>query len=562
MQQLEDVEIERLKSRLIERLEKQGYEVKRDDSNACKSGKSGAEHSFLLLAHRDDRFIAYTIAIDIAQSDDDQQIGLGDIFAFDDKCYDCGIKDKAFIAIPGLDPVATRFAQNQRIRVFHKETLEAFLDSPLPTPAAEKESLDWENSSQIMGSLARLGYKIEKNARLKGRSGAEYTFDTLAFWNDGFISRRLGIDELTGGEIGLSQISLFDVKAYDTSIQEKILLVSGSLSTEAIQFAQHQGIRIIQFDGQTQKPAPIEESTMPDLQSAVEELLTAESTAAPQRRTRHRPDPKVLELIPETMARRFNTMPIAIVGNALQVMMANPSDIFALEALALQSQMRIEPMAGSEREIREAIDFNYKGGLGQIEEQVSRISSVGEVSDEQALIEAADDTPVASALRIVIDEAAKARASDIHIEPEEDILRIRYRVDGALQEVMSLPLRIHLPLTSRIKIMADMNIADHLRPQDGQFSVESKGRSIDIRVATSPTVHGETTVMRLLDKSLGVMDLPQLGFSADSLARYENMLKVAFGMILISGPTGSGTTTPLYASVNKLDKVSSNIIKI
>ncbi|NLE94732.1 MAG: type II/IV secretion system protein, partial [Dehalococcoidia bacterium] len=139
---------------------------------------------------------------------------------------------------------------------------------------------------------------------------------------------------------------------------------------------------------------------------------------------------------------------------------------------------------------------------------------------------------------------------------------VRYRVDGTLQEVMSLPLKIHLPLTSRVKILSDMNIADHLRPQDGQFSTDTKGREIDIRVATVPTVHGEATVMRLLDKSLGLIDLPHLGFSKGALAQYENMLKVAFGMILVSGPTGSGKTTTLYASINQMDRTSQKIITI
>jgi len=291
-------------------------------------------------------------------------------------------------------------------------------------------------------------------------------------------------------------------------------------------------------------------------------LLTAVPKVEPRKRLLRRiPQPEVLRLIPETMARRFTSMPIAIVDNVLQVAMANPADIFALEALALQSRMRIEPIAASEKEVREAIDFNYKG-FGQIEEQISRMPSGAETVDEQALIEAAEDTPVASALRLIIDEAAKARASDIHLEPEEDRLRIRYRIDGALQDVMSLPLKIHLPLTSRIKIIADMNIADRLRPQDGQFSIETKGRPMDVRVATSPTVHGETAVLRLLDKSLGIIDLPELGFSPEALAKYENMLKVPFGMILISGPTGAGKTTTLYASVNKLDKISRNIITI
>jgi general secretion pathway protein E len=458
--------------------------------------------------------------------------------------------------------VATRFAQNQRIRFFQEESLRAFLASPPPSlPAGRKGPFNWETKSQIIESLEKLGYKVERNARIKGRSGAEYAFDTLAFWDDGFITHRLGIDELTDDEVSLSQVSLFDAKAYDAGIQEKILLLPGKLTPEAKQFAEHQKIRAIELR-QVRKSAAMQEEKAPHLQSAAEELLTAAPAERPRAKLlKRRPDHEVLELIPESMARRFSVMPIAIVDNALQVAMSNPADIFALEALALQSRMRIEPIAASEKEVREAIDFSYRG-FGQIEEQVSRIPGTAETLDEQALIEAAEDTPVASALRLIIDEAAKARSSDIHIEPEVDKLRIRYRIDGALQEVMSLPLKIHLPLTSRIKIMADMNIADHLRPQDGQFSTETKGRPIDIRVATSPTVHGETTVMRLLDKSLAIMDLPELGFSPEALAEYENMLKVAFGMVLVSGPTGAGKTTTLYASVNKMDNISRNIITI
>jgi len=178
------------------------------------------------------------------------------------------------------------------------------------------------------------------------------------------------------------------------------------------------------------------------------------------------------------------------------------------------------------------------------------------------LIAATADSPVASALHLIIDEAIKSRASDVHIEPQEDRLRVRYRVDGALHDTMSLPLKIFPALTSRIKIMAEMNIADHVRPQDGQFSLEVKGRMVDIRVATSPTVHGEMTSLRLLDKSLAIIDLPRLGFSSGALAMYEKMLKVPFGMILISGPTGSGKTTTLYASINQLDKISRNIITL
>jgi general secretion pathway protein E len=402
----------------------------------------------------------------------------------------------------------------------------------------------------LVQSLTKLGYKVEENNTVSGRSGAKYNFDILASFDDGLVTQKIGIDNTTSDEPGLSQISLFDTKAYDAGIQEKVLLVAGELAPEAKQFAQQQRIRIIQVGTR--------EAKTPPLQSAVEELLSSGLEVKP---LKQKPVPEVLQLIPEAMARRFNAVPVAIKDGALQVAMANPADIFALEALALQSRMRIEPIAASEKEVRESIDFSYKG-FGQIEEQASLIPTGAEEIDTTNLIEATADAPVASALRLIIEEASKARASDIHIEPEEEQLRIRYRIDGALQEVMSLPPKIHLPLTSRIKIMADMNIADHLRPQDGQFSVQFAGRPIDIRVATCPTVRGETTVLRLLDKSLAIIDLPQLGFSPESLAKYENMLKVPFGMILISGPTGAGKTTTLYASINKLDRVSRNIITI
>jgi general secretion pathway protein E len=276
---------------------------------------------------------------------------------------------------------------------------------------------------------------------------------------------------------------------------------------------------------------------------------------------RQMPQPEALQLIPELLARRYSAIPLTISGKTLEVAMADPTDIFALEALAAQSRMRIKPVAASAQEIRDAIDFNYKA-FGEIERQVSRISIPEEETDEKLVLSAATDTPLVQALNLVIEEAVKARASDIHIEPEEDRLRIRYRIDGTLQDTMSLPLNIHRPLISRIKILAEMNIADHFRPQDGQFSTEAKGREIDIRVATAPTVLGETATLRLLDKSLAVLGLSELGMLPDSLAKYESMLKVPYGMILISGPTGAGKTTTLYASINSLDTHGRNVITI
>ncbi|MEE9400006.1 MAG: ATPase, T2SS/T4P/T4SS family [Dehalococcoidales bacterium] len=224
--------------------------------------------------------------------------------------------------------------------------------------------------------------------------------------------------------------------------------------------------------------------------------------------------------------------------------------------------MRIEPEVATAEEIQVAIDFNYQS-YDEIERQISSISSPIEKSDERIKLDTVTDAPVAQALTLIIDEAVKARASDIHLQPQEDKLKVRYRIDGTLHDTLSLPSMTASTLISRIKILANMNIADHHRPQDGQFSIKAKGRqAIDIRVGTIATVYGEMAVLRLLDKSKAVMTLSELGFLTEGLAKYEEMLKVPHGMILVSGPTGAGKTTTLYASVHCLDCTGRNIITI
>jgi len=275
---------------------------------------------------------------------------------------------------------------------------------------------------------------------------------------------------------------------------------------------------------------------------------------------KHLPEPAALQLIPEAMARKYTVIPLAVSGNVLQVAMANPTDILALEALASRTQMRIEPEEATAEEIQEAIDFNYKA-YDEIERQISSISLPSQAKEEQFKLDTVTDAPVAQALTLLIDEAVKAGASDIHLQPQEDNLRVRYRIDGALHDVLSLPSATASLLISRIKILANMNIADHHRPQDGQFSIKTKGRrAIDIRVATIGNVYGEMATLRLLDKARAIMKLTDLGFLPESLAKYEEMLKVPHGMILVSGPTGAGKTTTLYASVNCLDHSTRNII--
>lgn len=269
--------------------------------------------------------------------------------------------------------------------------------------------------------------------------------------------------------------------------------------------------------------------------------------------------PEALQLIPESMARKYNVIPLSIADNALQVAMAEADDVLILEALAARVRKRIEPAIAPADEIREAIDRNYKA-FSEIAAHLNHVAS-SPTTEDAVSAEVVAGAPVVRALDLLIDEAVKNRASDIHIEPEQDRLRVRYRIDGMLHDTMSLPLSAHPSLISRLKILANMNIADH-RPQDGQFSVNVRDRDIDVRVSTIYTTYGEMGALRILDKSFAALALAELGFLPSNLQQYEYMLKSPFGMILISGPTGSGKTTTLYASVNHLDCVGRKIITV
>ena len=580
--QAQPVQLEDVEKRFITKLKATGYQVER---NVTLEGKFKTKYTFDLVARRSNGLISYVIAIDIIKHDNGQTIGLAEVLEFNDKCYNCDIWDKVLIALPELDSVAARFVRGQQI-VLSEESLKEFLASSVVKRDKKTVVVGFNSKEQLLSSLVELGYTIEQDSKVKGRSGAEYTLDILAREDDGFIPHQLAIDVLTGKQVSLEEVSLFAEKTCDAEIQQRVLLISGQLTTEAAQFAQQQKINVIKLGSPSKKisigeevveeeKAPAEEvaaggevpqQDISAIESALSEILTEtpeskEAKLKGKARLLKKPiAPEVLSLIPEATARRFVVIPVSVRGNTLEMAMANPADIFALQILEHQSRMRVKPIAGEEKEIREAIDFNYKS-FGKIEEQLAGIEGTA-YAEEMDLVSATADAPVANALRLIIDEAAKARASDIHIEPEEDKLRIRYRIDGVLQDTLSLPINIHPALTSRIKIMSDMNIADHIRPQDGQFTIEASGRPIDVRVATCPTVHGEGTVLRLLDKSLAAHELTELGFLPETLEKYQQMLRVPFGMIVASGPTGSGKTTTLYASVNQLDKISRKIITI
>lgn len=270
--------------------------------------------------------------------------------------------------------------------------------------------------------------------------------------------------------------------------------------------------------------------------------------------------PEALKLIPEGIARKYDVIPIRLMENILQVAATDADDITTLEALTAWARMRVEMVVAGREDIRRAIDRNYKA-YGEIEKQFKPDDSRA-VKEEKTASESVTNAPVVRALDLLMKEAIKNHSSDIHIEPTERGILVRYRIDGVLHEAMTLPLSAHSPLISRLKIMANMNIADQRRPQDGQFSVMVSGRKVDVRVATIFTAYGEMAVLRILDTSFAGLTLDQLGFSKENLAVYGKMIKLPFGMILISGPTGSGKTTTLYASLKSLDCKGRKIITV
>jgi general secretion pathway protein E len=244
--------------------------------------------------------------------------------------------------------------------------------------------------------------------------------------------------------------------------------------------------------------------------------------------------------------------------------MADPNNLYAIENVRAISRREVKVLRAALMDIRGAINLSYRA-MGEIEKQIRDIIPVAPEAvelEERISSELIAQAPVVRAVNLLISQAVKDRASDIHIEPQQSHLRVRYRIDGILHETLSLPLSVHGPLISRVKVLADMNIAERRRPQDGHFAVSVDGKDVDIRVATADTSWGEMTVLRVLDKSVSAMTLSDLGFLPDSLETYSRLIRSPFGMILASGPTGSGKTTTLYATINQLDSRGRNIITI
>jgi len=272
-----------------------------------------------------------------------------------------------------------------------------------------------------------------------------------------------------------------------------------------------------------------------------------------------------LDLVPEDLARKHTLLPLRVEDGYLVVAMADPTNLYAIEDLRVRTGLNVRPVRAMSEDIERAIVRYYQAEL-EIERQIERITPLTTDVDfdtaERLSADIVAQTPIARAVQLMIHQAVRDQASDIHIEPQEKHLRIRYRIDGVLHDTMSLPLRVHAPLLSRIKVLANMNIAERRRPQDGQFTVEVGGRPVDIRVATINSIHGEMAVLRVLDKSVSVRALDELGFLPDMQEAYQKVIHAPWGIILVSGPTGSGKTSTLYASLNQLDRDENKIITI
>jgi type IV pilus assembly protein PilB len=278
-------------------------------------------------------------------------------------------------------------------------------------------------------------------------------------------------------------------------------------------------------------------------------------------------DPKAVKLIPESMARKYMAMPVSIEGRVLKVAMLDPLNVFAVDEIKRATGHLIETLVTTETELTRALNQYYEQGAS-LEDMIKKIQTTGielmkgEEEATERLEKIAGEATVVQLVNLLISRAVMDGASDIHIEPDEDVLRVRYRIDGVLQETASLPLKVHPAVISRIKILGELDIAEKRLPQDGRFLVTIGSRDIDIRLSTLPTIFGEKAVMRLLDKGKMILELERLTPLPDTLEILKKVIRKPFGMILLTGPTGSGKTTTAYTLLSMLNTPGKNLVTV
>jgi len=272
-------------------------------------------------------------------------------------------------------------------------------------------------------------------------------------------------------------------------------------------------------------------------------------------------DPSAMSLVPAALARRYVVLPFGFEDGKLLLAMADPANFLAIEDVRAVAQVEVKPCVATRQDVLAAIDRLYRAD-SELEDLTAVLDTSNDEEDLSKVTADVDDAPIVRYVNMLITQAIQDRASDIHLEPTERDLRVRYRIDGVLHEVMRSPKNVQAGVISRLKIMADINIAERRIPQDGRLSVSSNGKKVDLRVATLPTVWGEKVVMRILDNSTARLDLSDLGFSDGNYERYSKSFTKPYGMILVTGPTGSGKSTTLYATLNILNKPEVNIITV
>jgi type IV pilus assembly protein PilB len=277
---------------------------------------------------------------------------------------------------------------------------------------------------------------------------------------------------------------------------------------------------------------------------------------------RDTPDDAAIALIPESLARSHVAIPVGRADGSLQIAMADPQDDIATKELSAAAGMPVIRMIAPPSDIRRAIDKSYRALAGvsrHVDAFLAAESLTARTVDET---DTTADAPVVQVVNLIVQQGARDRASDIHIEPQESRVRIRYRIDGALHDVLALPPNMGPSVISRIKVLAGMDIVERRKPQDGQLAIEVDGRPLDIRVATTATIWGEKCVMRLLDKNRSLLRLGDLGMPDETHDRFSRLIRSPFGMVICAGPTGSGKTTTLYAALTEINNSERNIMTV